>query len=301
MSTTYFNQMIGHVLRPLARLSLRFGSTFPVLRDELKRAYFDVAMSDHTIDGKTPTDSRIAVLTGLHRKEIREFRESEAPPEAPMPLAAQIHTLWTSDPLYLDASGDPDSLPRKRSVGNERSFEALVERVSKNVRSRTVLDELIDREEIALNARDEVSLNYESAYINADAQRQIFEAIALISQCIQSTLRAGPEERRNFNSNFFGSLSAEAAEELFIDGRRMVSHLRSRINLQGTEQEQNSKGRKDAKDRVYFGFFQLKVDQEKNPELHALELPYEPEKTAKITRSTRRETQATSQKRPRKK
>ncbi len=287
MTTTYFNQMIGHVLRPLARMSLRSGATFPMLRDALKRAYFDVAMSDHAVDGKPPTDSRIAVLTGLHRKEIREFRESEAPPEVIPPLATQIHTLWTSDPLYLDKHGDADALPRKRSVGKERSFEALVERISKNVRSRTVLNELLDRGEISLDDNDEVhldALQLRADGVHAsDSERVVFEAIGLISQCIHSVLRSGPDERTNFSSNFFNSLTTDAADELYIDGRRAINQVRSKINLQGTEYEQSSKSSRDAQQRVYFGFFQLKMDQTRNPELHAFELPKDATEAKGIT------------------
>jgi Family of unknown function (DUF6502) len=281
MSTTYFHRMIGHVLRPLARMSLRFGGTFPMLRDELKRAYFDVAMSDYAADGKSPTDSRIAVMTGLHRKEIREFRESESPPEVPMPLSTQIHTLWTSDPMYLNARGDADALPRKRSVGKERSFEALVERISKNVRSRTVLEELLARGEVTVNSYDEVDLSSEGVTLNSDDERKIFETIGLISQCMHAAFRGGDGERTNYGANFFNSLSSDAADELYIDGRRAINQIRSKINLKGTEYEQSSKDLKDAKHRVYFGFFQLKVDQERTPELHAFELPSSAEKTVK--------------------
>jgi hypothetical protein len=273
MSTTYFHRMIGHVLRPLARMSLRFGGTFPMLRDELKRAYFDVAMSDYAADGKPPTDSRIAVLTGLHRKEIREFRESESPPDVPVPLSARIQALWTSDPLFLDSHGDAGALPRKRSVGKERSFEALVERISKNVRSRTVLEELLDRGEVAVNARDEVILNMEGVTLSSDDERKIFETIGIISQCMHAAFRGENDERTNYGANFFNSLSSDTADELYIDGRRTINQIRSKINLKGTEYEQSSKGLKDAKHRVYFGFFQLKVDQERTPELHAFELP----------------------------
>ena len=271
MPSVYFNQMIGHVLRPLARLTIRFGGTFPALRDELKRAFFDVASAERDADGRPPTDSRIALVTGLHRKDIRAFRESEKPPQFAIPLATQIRTVWTSDLLYLDARGGELPLPRKRSVGKERSFEALVGRLDKNIRSRTVLDQLIARDEVSLNENDEVVLSPEGVSARSGEERKIFEAISMIGECANSFVLSGQGERKNFAFNFFSSLTSEAADELYIDGRRMVKNVYSKLNLLGIKHETQTDGAQDARHRVYFGFFQVKVDQDRFPELHAME------------------------------
>ena len=271
MSSVYFNQMIGHVLRPLARLTIRFGGTFPALRDELKRAFFDVASADRDADGRPPTDSRIALVTGLHRKDIRAFRASEKPTQFAIPIATQIRTVWTSDLLYFDANGDEMPLPRKRSVGKERSFEALVARIDKNIRSRTVLDQLIARDEVSLNDNDEVVLSPEGVTARSDEERKIFEAISMIGECANTFVASDQGERRNFAFNFFSSLTSEAADELYIDGRRMVKNVCSKLNLLGIEHETQSDGAQDARHRVHFGFFQVKVDQDRFPELHAME------------------------------
>src|ERR1700742_4112500 len=71
--------------RALVRLMLRSGITFPVLIDALRQLFVEVAVTDILTQPKARTDSRISLLTGVHRKEIRRFREmppdSMAPPE----------------------------------------------------------------------------------------------------------------------------------------------------------------------------------------------------------------------------
>ena len=288
MSADYFNQMIGHVLRPLVRITLRFGGTFPSLRDELKRAFFDVANADNTANGKAPTDSRIAIITGLHRKEIREFRKNETAHDVVVPLSAQIQALWSSDLIYLNADGDPMPLPLKRSVGKERSFEALVERVSKNIRSRTVLDQFLANEEATINRRGEVELSAQGLNAHSDEERKIFEVVSFTSESLQlfSGLRDG--DRKNFAANFFSSLTEDAADELYLDARRAINQVRSKLNLQGTEHEEKSREEKLAKQRVYLGFFQIKTDQDRSPELHAVSPALKPETKAaqKLAKAT---------------
>ena len=63
------------LLRPLVRLLMRAGVTFPVLADLLRTLYVEVAARDLLVDPKAQTDSRISLLTGVHRKEIRRLRE----------------------------------------------------------------------------------------------------------------------------------------------------------------------------------------------------------------------------------
>ena len=119
------------LLRPLVRLLMRSGVTFPVLADLLRGLFVEVAITDLLVDPKTRTDSRISLLTGVHRKEIRRLRLEETGPDAVPPvvtLSSQIIALWLGSPGFLDPDGRPLSLPRTARPGvAEPSFEALVE------------------------------------------------------------------------------------------------------------------------------------------------------------------------------
>ena len=65
--------------------------------------------------GKPQTDSRITLLTGVHRKDVKRLRDEphvalRAPRVAS--LSSQLIARWTTLPEYLDEQGAPRPLPR---------------------------------------------------------------------------------------------------------------------------------------------------------------------------------------------
>jgi len=132
------------LLRPLVRLMLAYGITLPSLTALLKEVLVDVAEKDFALDGKPPTDSRIYLLTGVHRKDVRRLRsEDKSDPDIPqsVSLGAQVIASWISKKRYLDTARLPKTLPLRASRG--ASFEQLVASVSRqDMRPRVVLDKL---------------------------------------------------------------------------------------------------------------------------------------------------------------
>jgi Family of unknown function (DUF6502) len=131
------------VLRPLVRLLLRSGVTYPVLAAALKRVFLDAARAELAERGMAQTDSAVTLLCGVHRRDVRNL--SRAAPEAdaappPLGLAAQVVARWMNEPGYQDAQGAPRVLPKS---GAALSFDALVAAVSSDVRPRAVMDELL--------------------------------------------------------------------------------------------------------------------------------------------------------------
>lgn len=145
MPQAAFVQALRRVLRPLVRLMLAKGITVQYLTEMLKSLYVEVAEREFRIDDKPPTDSRISLMSGVHRKDVSRLRaELEAEvPSAPavVSLGANLVAVWLGSPLYTDAQGQPLALPRHRSEGGDVSFEALVASVNSDIRSKVVLDE----------------------------------------------------------------------------------------------------------------------------------------------------------------
>lgn len=154
---------LRHVLRPLVRLMLANGITFPFLAELMKGIFVDVAEHDFRIGDKSQTDSRISVLSGVHRKDVRRLREVAAEPGQSVPavvsLGAQLVAEWTGSPRYLNAEGHPLPLPRSAGSQDQPSFETLVAGVSKDVRSRAVLDQWLQLGVVHLDEQDQVVLN----------------------------------------------------------------------------------------------------------------------------------------------
>jgi hypothetical protein len=153
---------LRHLLRPLVRLLVARGATYTMLSDLLKQVYVDVADRDFRLDGKRPTDSRVSLLSGVHRKDVRRLREA-APADADVApdsvaLGAQLVSAWTTRREFLDSKGRPRSLARLASQGGGRSFESLVAGVSTDIRPRSVLDEWLRLGVVELDAKDRVVL-----------------------------------------------------------------------------------------------------------------------------------------------
>jgi hypothetical protein len=131
------------VLRPLVRLLLRSGVTYPVFAAALKRVFLDAARAELAERGMAQTDSAVTLLCGVHRRDVRNLTRAAPqaePPPAPLGLAAQVVARWMNAPGYQDEQGAPLVLPKS---GAALSFDALVAQVSSDVRPRAVMDELL--------------------------------------------------------------------------------------------------------------------------------------------------------------
>jgi hypothetical protein len=153
---------LRHLLRPLVRLLVARGFTYPMLADLLKQIYVDTADREFRLDGQPPTDSRVSLISGVHRKDVRRLRGATPPDEEAVPdtvaLGAQLAAAWTTKREFLDPKGRPRRLARLASQGGKRSFEALVEGVSRDIRARSVLDEWLRLGVVELDKEDRVVL-----------------------------------------------------------------------------------------------------------------------------------------------
>lgn len=135
------------VLKPFIKLMLANDLSYTFAIDLLKTLFVEVADKEFMIDGKRPTDTRISLISGVHRKDVRRLREYSPDVEEVVPenisLGSQLMALWNTDPKYLNKDGTPKSLPRLASTGESESFESLVRSVSTDIHPRAVLDEWI--------------------------------------------------------------------------------------------------------------------------------------------------------------
>lgn len=141
-----------HVLRPLVRLLVHHGITYPALAAALKQVFLEEARRELQRRGMPATDSALTLLSGVHRRDVRTLtREAptatraasaaSAASEAPRSLASEVVGRWMHERRYLDRGGHPRVLAR--GAGEAGSFDHLVESVSRDVRPRAVLDELL--------------------------------------------------------------------------------------------------------------------------------------------------------------
>jgi len=158
---------------------MQSGLTFPVLADTLRRLYVEIAVKDILTQPKARTDSRISLLTGVHRKEIRRLREMPVDPsEAPdiVTLASQIVARWVGTAPFIDAAGRPLPLRRVNGDANDLkpSFDKLVEAVTTDIRPRAVLDDLLGHGVVVMDEADCVKLNTDAFIPRPGREEQLF-------------------------------------------------------------------------------------------------------------------------------
>lgn len=138
------NGAVDRLLRPLARILLRHNVSFLTFSDIAKRVFVEVAEETFPPEGRRQSLSRIAMLTGLSRKEVLRVKRLPHPSDdeatAQQERSTRVISGWTRDPAFLDSDGNPLPLPFD---GREGSFSDLVRRYSGDIPPRAVLDELL--------------------------------------------------------------------------------------------------------------------------------------------------------------
>ena len=132
------------LLRPLVRILLRNGVSYKTFSDLAKWVYVDVASKEFSIKGRKQSTSRVSVVTGLSRKEVVRVRRLTRPDDSASAekynRAARVIAAWRREDDFLDAKGDPASLPM---TGPGVTFSELVRKFSGDIPVRAILDELI--------------------------------------------------------------------------------------------------------------------------------------------------------------
>jgi hypothetical protein len=145
-------EFLGRVLEPIVRLMLRAGVTWKEFSELSKAKFVDVATADFGIRGRPTNASRVAILTGLDRRDVRKLRKAAptAPPQGYQSKASQILDAWHHDAEFLDARGKAAALELD---GDGPTFSALVRRyapalpvvaMAKELKSVGAVEELAD-------------------------------------------------------------------------------------------------------------------------------------------------------------
>lgn len=131
------------LLRALAILLVPAGLTPRRFGELAKRAFVEFAASAARLRNGKINHSKVAVLTGLSRTEVKRLLATEEIERADRTASSapidKVIIGWLSDPRYLSRSGVPRRLPIESA---SRSFIELVKSYGGDVTYRAALDEL---------------------------------------------------------------------------------------------------------------------------------------------------------------
>lgn len=131
-----------HLLHPLVRILLRHGVSYGEFSDSVRGAYIDIAQNELVPPDRPQTDARIAILTGLQKREVLRIRNLDANDDDGLGVnrIARVLQAWSQDPQYLGPYGLPLEVPFE---GPGVSFESLVQKYAGDVPARALLEELV--------------------------------------------------------------------------------------------------------------------------------------------------------------
>ncbi len=133
-------------MTPLIRILLRSGITFQEFGGVLKDVYVNVCAREMTLPGRRMTLSRVAIATGLTRREVAKIVRSEGKTQwgvwSNAGLAASVLEAWHSDPQFLAPYGYPRDV-KIDGTDVVPTFEDLVRRFSSDVPHEVLIGELV--------------------------------------------------------------------------------------------------------------------------------------------------------------
>lgn len=248
-------QMLIQVFRPLVRILLRFNVPFNEVSDVLKWTYVDVSRKHFGLNGKQPTKSRIAVITGLSRIQVDSqlnldlFKNDDS--HRKWHRAGRVLTGWIEDENYRNHRGQLVKIIAMESK-EEPDFKYLVEKYSGGATVRSILDELIRSESVVVDKEGFVEL-IKPYYLteNDPDDIQNIDFLGLSTQYLLETIdhnidpdRSGPRFQRivlhdklpKSLSNIAESYARKKSQELANDVDEYIEHLIQHSDL---EEEQD--------------------------------------------------------------
>src|SRR5215469_4137376 len=136
-------EALGRALEPIVLLLLKSGVGWKDFAGLAKEKFVTVATDAFGIRGRPTNLARVAILSGIERREVARLRqrarEQHTAQQGYMSKPTQVLHAWYHDPRYLDAAGKPRDLEIE---GADGSFAELVRQYAPNTPLVALLKEL---------------------------------------------------------------------------------------------------------------------------------------------------------------
>jgi hypothetical protein len=131
-------------LRPLVRVLLRNGITYRTAAEVCKETFVEVAAKDYGVYGRPTNASRISILTGIGRHDVKKISDKISAAEPAeferMNSATRVLGGWHNDTEFCDANWQPTGLTFD---GDAKSFTGLCRRYAPGIPPTAMLKELL--------------------------------------------------------------------------------------------------------------------------------------------------------------
>lgn len=264
------------ILRPMIQLLIRHEFTHSELNDLIRQTYVEVAYDKYKLPDQDMNVSRVAVLTGLSRKEVVRMRDGLGKSESRLKLkpnrAQRVVHGWLNDSEFLDKQKNPLDLPVKNSKGGKEhgSFVALVKRYSGDITYGVVLDEL---NYIGVTAQPDAKTVrlVNSAYVpRKDEQEQVRVIATSVSDLFKTAVHNidAPEDDMRFQRQvIYTDVNEEFVEAFQNLSSEKAALLIEQLNKKlAKSQEKSEKKPSSVQKRLGFGLYYFEEPSSKPEE-----------------------------------
>lgn len=257
------------ILAPLIRLLLATGVDYTRLAAELKPIFIEQALQELQEAGRKDTDSAISLLSGVHRKDVRKWRESRLGKSADreVSLSAQVYARWAQEPKYLDRQRRPKALPR---LGPEPSFDSLARSVTQDVHPYTVLTELMRLGLVQVESRagQEIIVPNREGFIPPPGSLELMELFGsnLTDHAAAAVANLLGSPPRLEQSVFAEGITEESAALLSALARKLWAQARAEVITQARQLYEHDRNQPEATHRMRFGVYFWDESITKHPE-----------------------------------
>jgi len=194
---------LGPLLEQLAALVIRLGITPRYVSNTITTACVRHAAKNSRLLNGRVNQSRVAVLTGLSRAEVRrELRQVARPKHGPNSRQHRAWRLingWLSDPRFRTSSGEPRPIKLGEGKGN---LGGAVRKFCGDVPAKAVLLELLKMQAVKL-ADDHIIL---SRRVAAQLSSKVFQARAVLRTTSETLDRLQKLEAGNLPVSRFATI-----------------------------------------------------------------------------------------------
>jgi len=149
-NNTYYNDAVRQALIPLIKVMLKNHISHDEFSELAKHVFISVVQECHTLPNRKNSYARIAILTGLHLKEVKQMLQAPCCTNNGRPnRAVRVVQGWSTDPEFLDIRDQPKPLEIDRG---DCSFRRLVKRYSGDISAKAMIDELLNLKWVSLSS-----------------------------------------------------------------------------------------------------------------------------------------------------
>ncbi len=203
-------------LRPVARWLLRSGVTWKEFAELSRAAFVRTAFEEFGLRGRPTNVSRVALLTGLSRRDVRRVREADGDGrdcEADESLnhASRVLSGWHLDPDFLEADGRP----RVLCGAGASSFDTLLRRYAGDIPTTALVKELVRSgsiERLADGTYRVLRRYYMPSPLDGQAIERAGSVLADLAETIEHNLSRRPRDPSRFEGR---------AQNRYVDPRHL--------------------------------------------------------------------------------